>query len=667
MLEGTARSVALCRPGLVQADSENTQTAPSPHHLDSMRRIAFSLLVALSTATADTESSDADVTNLLQLINPQGPLPAQTGAQSQLYGSELQGLQRADFASTKWSSQSTPALNAEDSKPIIMTGRFGNLPPAVKNSGVTSQVSSQSSLLKQAVPVQAPTSLTSPTQPTQSLGSVASLAKLAELAELARLSSTKPRVREARVTGTAHKKGKKGKKLKREPEEDVELPKKSTELVPELSSEEVEPEPAELSSSKVKTSKSKSVLTDAAVSQASHGGAKRLHDLAAAACKDWLHECRSISTDFNVDACMHYKSFCLDGTPGLIEGSAMAVGQADHAVSKMAADIMGAPTQSPKKSAETADAAATAPSQADTVESKTLGDGISTGISQSGVGGFGTDREPETAPTASTESTDRVEEISKDALSPITEAEAAEVRKQGSEELEKLDESDESSDPQPEGLDAKTTSSTNTAEASAGEVESSSDVHELDPEVPATPEPSEFLDSGSAESDADTEEPSAAAETLESDQLDQPQVRPEAPLLSSTDSMGSTDSMDSTDSTAHSRITHSSISRSDRSDISDSPGTAKSKPMSNAGWVFGQAASTLTNNQEVDQGIQSTTFELSRVDALGASAGSLTLAQSEQEQERLASAKENLCALWHSMCRRVTTAEVCVKYASICH
>ena len=87
-------------------------------------------------------------------------------------------------------------------------------------------------------------------------------------------------------------------------------------------------------------------------------------------------------------------------------------------------------------------------------------------------------------------------------------------------------------------------------------------------------------------------------------------------------------------------------------------------PKANAAWVFGQAASTLTNNQEV--GLQSTTFGLTRVDALGTSAGSLTLAQRELENQRLTSVKENLCALWHTMCGRVATAEMCVKYAGVC-
>eukprot|EP00439_Symbiodinium_sp_Y106_P065242 s1446_g10.t1 len=94
--------------------------------------------------------------------------------------------------------------------------------------------------------------------------------------------------------------------------------------------------------------------------------------------------------------------------------------------------------------------------------------------------------------------------------------------------------------------------------------------------------------------------------------------------------------------------------------------TAKTHSKSNEGsseFVLPQAATAVTNHQEV--GVPSTTFELSRLDALGAGAGTLGLAQKQGDPQDFETARSNMCSWWLQVCGKVAKASVCDKLARL--
>ncbi|CAE7253977.1 unnamed protein product [Symbiodinium sp. KB8] len=80
-------------------------------------------------------------------------------------------------------------------------------------------------------------------------------------------------------------------------------------------------------------------------------------------------------------------------------------------------------------------------------------------------------------------------------------------------------------------------------------------------------------------------------------------------------------------------------------------------------FVLPQAVTAVTK-QEV--AVPTTTFALSRLDALGAGAGTLGLAQQQGDRQDFETARTNMCSWWLQVCGKVATAGVCDKYASLC-
>ena len=146
------------------------------------------------------------------------------------------------------------------------------------------------------------------------------------------------------------------------------------------------------------------------------------------ACENWMKECR---TDFNVDACMSYKGFCLHSetadadTKGLLDGLAgpdpEAVADPTEELSEKATDVL-------KPAAESAEADPADGSEDRDVEEAEAATGEIRGeISKAGDGeaGVGTDKEPKTLPEAPASSEESVE--GEEATEEVpTEAEEAE-------------------------------------------------------------------------------------------------------------------------------------------------------------------------------------------------------------------------------------------------
>ena len=402
------------------------------------------------------------------------------------------------------------------------------------------------------------------------------------------------------------------------------------------------------------------------------------------ACNSWLQDCRS---NFNVDACMQYKGFCTDvasSTPELVAGSAAtSIGQTEPEISQMAADVVNldAKAKVPKLLPERAEldrtsktagpAVLTAANQvtesADSEDSEDSADILASDVSQSGVAGFGTDKAPVVAVAkdaekeAEKEAEEEVEkeEVEKEAKEEADEAipevlEAPEVEVAEAEAEEPPASAASEEEPpaeEPTPLEAEEMSPAEHAEPTAEAEESASE----DEEEEAAPTPileSRAVAQTSDEELADAEESAEAAEE-EPAEAAEPSTGLPAEDEEPVPRFGFT--------AASHYITSNSEHASTAEKLKTSP---EDSAPGRAAWTFGQAASTMTNNQEV--GVRSTTFELSRVDALGASTGSLGLAQSEGDKQHLASARENLCALWRSMCGRVATNQACLKYASIC-
>ncbi|CAE7215954.1 nipblb [Symbiodinium necroappetens] len=707
-------------------------------YLETMRQVVLMLCMAAGAA-GDTESSDADVTNLLQLISP---LPDASGAHSHLHGS--------DFTSPddKWS---TPALTVKAVKPatrakIVVTERH--------------LASSQ----RTAVP-------TIRSMP----------ASLAEPAQLAHLGATKPKVRNSKalavkatkkVAPMAHaKKATKAKKAKKKSDSQPEAAEEVKQGVPQRRKAKKAPISKEVL---VKTSPA--VQKHQAISQSRSSQSQESLQAAASrkACRDFLQECRM---DLKVDACLRYKSSCLAGAAGaskpepeLVESQ--AVGQSEPGISQMA-DPSQAPAGEPAAEEPAAEEPAAEEPAAEPAEPtpaepqrKQSADALDNGISQSGVGGFGTDAEPEPVEVPASE--DVTGPIAEEAEAEEAEAEAAESSEQDATEPEQsvsptaeVPEAEEAEATEPDAAEPAQSAAAEAAEAAAPEQDATEPVQSVSPE--ADEAEAEVAEQGAMEAEAaeapeqDATEPmqsvspvaeapeaeaevpdateqdateAGAAEVPEQDATEPVQSvspaaeapeaeaevpdateagaapapernatepaeapeaeaeAPEAPEAPEQDAMEpkseadgvETEPVDGEPATSSAdRVLEPEVpvkAEALKSGVSEpeeaAPIGLKSQAMSsvsdppkaNAAWVFGQAASTLTNNQEV--GLQSTTFGLTRVDALGTSAGSLTLAQRELENQRLTSVKENLCALWHTMCGRVATAEMCVKYAGVC-
>ena len=355
------------------------------------------MLCMAAGAAGDTESSDADVTNLLQLINP---LPDASGAHSHLHGS--------DFTSPddKWS---TSALTVKAVKPatrakIVVTERH--------------LASSQ----RTAVP-------TIRSMP----------ASLAEPAQLAHLGATKPKVRNSKalavkatkkVAPMAHaKKATKAKKAKKKSDSQPEAAEEVKQGVPQRRKAKKAPISKEVL---VKTSQA--VQEHQAISQSRSSQSQESLQAAASrkACRDFLQECRM---DLKVDACLRYKSSCLAGAAGaskpepeLVESQ--AVGQSEPGISQMA-DPSQAPAGEPAAEEPAAEPAEPTPAEP---QRKQSADALDNGISQSGVGGFGTDAEPEPVEVPASE--DVTGPIAEEAEAEEAEAEAAESSEQDATEPE---------------------------------------------------------------------------------------------------------------------------------------------------------------------------------------------------------------------------------------
>ena len=697
-----------------------------------MRQVVVFMLCVAAGAAGDTESSDADVTNLLQLINPLPDLAS--GARSHLLDSDFTS------ADDKWS---TPALTVKAVK------------PATKAKIVVTERHLDSSQRTTVPTIHA---------------------SLAEPAQLAHLSATKPKVRTSKalavkatkkIASTAHaKKATKAKKAKKKSESQAE------------STEEVKQGVPQRKAKKASVSKEVLVKTSQAVQKHQASSKSSQESLQAASnrkvCRDLLQECR---TDLKVDACLRYKGSCLAGTskkPELVESQ--AVGQAEPDISPMADQSQGPATgdaSQPEAAAEPV--AESVEPTTHSKHSKRSADAMDAGISQSGVGGFGTDTEPEPVEVAASEDVpgsiaeeaeeaeaEAAESSEQDATQPVQSVSpTAGVLEPGAEEASVTDpvqsapaievpeaeegdatEQDAAEEVAAEAAEAEAgvadaaeaeaaeapeqaatepvqsvSPAAEVAEAAAGAAEvaeqdaaeaETAEAPEQDPTEPvqsvsptaeaaeapeqAATEPVQSVSPAVEEAEAPeqaatepvqgvspaAEAPEAEAEAAEAPEQDATEPKSEAGVETEP-----VDGNPATTATADRVLEPEVPVKADtlKSEVSDAteeaaapilgsksqamPSISDLEPKSaNAAWVFGQAASTLTNNQEV--GLQSTTFGLTRVDALGTSAGSLTLAQRELENQHLASVKENLCALWHTMCGHVTTAEICIKYASVC-
>ena len=404
-------------------------------------------------------------------------------------------------------------------------------------------------------------------------------------------------------------------------------PKKAKELQQDPEPAEVPlPEQRDEDMSESSNKRSKKVLVKTADAVRGSRSSESLQEAAnKEACSAWLRECRDA---INIDACVQYKGFCMEaGTHELIDRS--AVGQTELGISKMAA---AEETVNPKS--RTAHHVADEPVVASETESTVDSGAWSGDVTRIGEGGFGTDKDPESVGvTEFTESTLRAE---KEAGPAATAAET---------ETAEMPEAD---------LDEPVQAAPRKSAAKSTEP-----IEPVEPDSSAEGQPA--LEAAEAESSepSETLEPvTASAGEPNTDALEEP-VDPSIELA------------DARQKRPAPRFGFTAASQSIVSGSEAARPASHSKPLpaepevpGKAAWAFGQAASTMTNNREVE--IPSTTFELSRVDALGTPSASLGLAQSEGEHQHLVNAKENLCALWRSMCGRVRSAEVCDKYASIC-